>query len=215
MSSTHIDNTINSPIKRPQNSFMKFAQKNRHVYSKKNPDMTNSAISTLLGQEWAKLSLNDRQYYIDLAAEEKIKHQEKYPGYRYTPNINKMKKRNRKIFKKRGRKCKILAHKKQTIEMPLMGYFENVNFQKCSSHKSFNTFSHSNYSTDTEEEDDFDRLQNYYKTISFESVNYDVFDVLQESFDEYILFPTVYISCDPFEECLDSDDCLHPINYDI
>ena len=220
MSSKHIEDNINSSIKRPQNSFMFFAQKNRHSFSKKYPRMRNDAISTLLGQEWVKLPSNDRQHYVDLAAEEKKRHQEKYPEYKYRPNTKKVKRQTQKIFKKRGRKCKVLAQGK-----PLIGYFEDTHFPKHISYNFLNTMSNENDST--ESEDEFDLLEKYYKNMSLYSdqskdehtipsnkISSTVLlhDISVES--ELLAYPTIYIPHE-IEECSYPDTTILVNNYGI
>ena len=205
MSRRYNKSTINSEsIKRPKNSFMFFAQVYRPFFSKQHPTLDNASISKLLGQEWFKLPSKDRQYFVDLAEIENREHRLKYPQYKYRPKpaIKKIKSLNS------------TPSSSPTQEMPFMGYFENTPVQKFSSDRIFDTFSHSNNTTDTEEEDDFDRLQKYYKNISFESVTQDA--LLSEYYDHSILeepyehnaFPTVYIPSDSSEECLDSDEFI-------
>jgi hypothetical protein len=222
MSSTNIEDNINSSIKRPLNSFMFFAQKNRHSFSKKYPHMRNDTISILLGQEWIKLPPNERQHYVNLASEEKIRHQEKYPKYKYKPRIRRIKTDGLKIFKKRGRKRKVLAH-----EEPLIGYFENIHFSEYTSCKFFNTMNNENDST--ESEDEFDLLEKYYKNMSlYSDHSKDEQNISSNKFisdflllhdmpsveSEELAYPTVYIPHE-IEECSYPDMTILVNDYGI
>ena len=200
-----------SYIKRPKNSFMIFAQKYRSIFSKQNPTLTNIEISKLLGNEWFKLSSNDRQYFDDLAANERKEHQVKYPQYKYRP---------KPAIKS--------LNSTPTQEMPLMGYFDDMapKHSNIIFHNSLFpdnptcTLSHSNNTTDTEEEEKeyFDRLQNYFESVNLEELSeYDDHTILEKPY-EHNGSPTVY---NLSEECLnldldlDVDGCIYSINYDM
>lgn len=72
-------------IKRPANSFMLWAQKNRPILSAENSSLTNSKISTLLGQQWKTLSNDEKKSYKDKAEQVKQEHKIQFPNYKYRP----------------------------------------------------------------------------------------------------------------------------------
>jgi hypothetical protein len=72
-------------IKRPANSFMLWAQKNRPILSAENSSLTNSEISTLLGQQWKTLSTDEKKSYKDKAEQVKQEHKIQFPNYKYRP----------------------------------------------------------------------------------------------------------------------------------
>ncbi|KIK66074.1 hypothetical protein GYMLUDRAFT_122940, partial [Collybiopsis luxurians FD-317 M1] len=45
----------------------------------------DETMSSRAGRAWRALSEVEHRYYRDLAVEEKIKHEEAHPGYRYRP----------------------------------------------------------------------------------------------------------------------------------
>ena len=72
-------------IKRPPNSFMLWAQTNRPILSAENSSLTNSKISTLLGQQWKTLSNDEKKSYKDKAEQVKQEHKIQFPNYKYRP----------------------------------------------------------------------------------------------------------------------------------
>ena len=204
---TKIINSVAPAIKRPENSFMLFARKRRSFFAQEHPNLNNADISKILGQEWFKLPLTQRQYFIDLAKKKKEEHKLLYPEYKYRPK-----------------------HSVKKKEMPLMGYFVNIHFQNIPS--GISSVDTSDHSTDTEDEcDQFDKFEEFCKKISGDSITYDAlyFDhrdhlnhlthlehtFSREQLDEPNTFPTVYIPHNPFEEFSDSDESIDPLNYDV
>ncbi len=55
------------------------------------PVTDNIEISVQLGKNWKAESADVKQYYFDLAVEERRKHQELYPDYKYQPRHKKAK----------------------------------------------------------------------------------------------------------------------------
>jgi len=53
--STPNQSSSNSKIKRPMNAFLIYSVKRRRELSHENPALTTSEISTILGDEWAKM----------------------------------------------------------------------------------------------------------------------------------------------------------------
>ena len=72
-------------IKRPANSFMIWAKKNRTKISKENPILNNAQISKLLGQQWKTLSNEEKQICKDKAKQVKQEHKIQFPNYKYRP----------------------------------------------------------------------------------------------------------------------------------
>ncbi|KAH3676497.1 hypothetical protein WICPIJ_009077 [Wickerhamomyces pijperi] len=73
-------------IPRPRNAFILFRQQHHQsVLDEGKVIKTNPDVSRELGRRWRDLSLHEKDYWNRLAEEEKKKHAEKYPGYRYIP----------------------------------------------------------------------------------------------------------------------------------
>ena len=70
-------------IKRPLNSFMLWAQKQRQRIAMNNPQMPNSEISKKLGAEWRNLSESDKDPFIEEAKKLKRQHEIDHPNYRF------------------------------------------------------------------------------------------------------------------------------------
>lgn len=64
---------------------------------------TNSEISREIGQRWRGLSDKEKQYWHDLALQEKERHKLMYPDYKYIP---------RKV-ELESRQCEFCAKKKR------------------------------------------------------------------------------------------------------
>lgn len=73
-------------IPRPRNAFILFRQQHHQsVLDEGNVIRTNPDVSRELGKRWRDLSPDEKEYWNKLAEEEKKRHAEKYPGYRYIP----------------------------------------------------------------------------------------------------------------------------------
>ncbi|CDR44049.1 CYFA0S13e02344g1_1 [Cyberlindnera fabianii] len=73
-------------IPRPRNAFILFRQQHHQsVLDEGNVIKTNPDVSRELGKRWRDLSAQEKDYWNKLAEEEKKRHAEKYPGYRYIP----------------------------------------------------------------------------------------------------------------------------------
>ncbi|GMM38817.1 Rox1 protein [Saccharomycopsis crataegensis] len=73
-------------IPRPRNAFILFRQHHHQaVLDEGNLIKTNPDVSRELGKRWRALPAEEKEYWNKLAEEEKKKHSEKYPGYRYVP----------------------------------------------------------------------------------------------------------------------------------
>ncbi|KAF2017394.1 hypothetical protein BU24DRAFT_149715 [Aaosphaeria arxii CBS 175.79] len=72
-------------IPRPRNAFILYRQHHQHAIVARNPGLTNPEISKIIGEQWNSESENQKKTWQDLAQEEKVRHQEQYPDYRYQP----------------------------------------------------------------------------------------------------------------------------------
>ena len=70
----------NGQVKRPMNAFMVWARDYRGYLAQAMPNATNSEISVRLGQEWAKLKPEEKQYFYKIAERIKRKHRSDFPG---------------------------------------------------------------------------------------------------------------------------------------
>ncbi|CCD22673.1 Rox1p NDAI_0A05180 [Naumovozyma dairenensis CBS 421] len=84
-------------IPRPKNAFILFRQ---HYHKELIDDWSkngvhiphNSEISKILGHKWKNITEKEREYWSDMAKEEKKQHGKKYPQYKYKPTRRKSKK---------------------------------------------------------------------------------------------------------------------------
>ncbi|CAL8365405.1 unnamed protein product [Lota lota] len=76
-------------IKRPMNAFMVWARIHRQALSKVNPQATNADISIQLGNEWSRLSEEQKIPYYEEAQRLKYVHQQQFPGWIYQPQKKK------------------------------------------------------------------------------------------------------------------------------
>lgn len=75
-----------SHIPRPRNAFILFRQQyHQRVLDEGDMIKTNPDVSRELGRRWRDLSPKEKEHWNKLAEEEKKRHAEKYPGYRYVP----------------------------------------------------------------------------------------------------------------------------------
>ncbi|CAF0867425.1 unnamed protein product [Didymodactylos carnosus] len=84
-------------VKRPMNAFMVFSQFERRKIVQLAPDMHNADISKCLGARWKKLSLIERQPFIDESERLKELHVLEYPNYKYCPRKRKSGSDGRKV----------------------------------------------------------------------------------------------------------------------
>ncbi|KAJ9608127.1 slightly ste11-like protein [Cladophialophora chaetospira] len=75
-------------IPRPRNSFILFRQHQQSSIIAQNPGIPNPQVSKIIGEQWRGLSAEAKEEWNLLAEEEKARHQQQYPGYRYHPRRN-------------------------------------------------------------------------------------------------------------------------------
>ncbi|KIW15927.1 hypothetical protein PV08_05977 [Exophiala spinifera] len=75
-------------IPRPRNSFMLFRQHRQSSIMAQNPGLQIPDVSKIIGEQWRRLSSEAKEEWNMLAEEEKARHQQQYPGYRYQPRRN-------------------------------------------------------------------------------------------------------------------------------
>lgn len=80
-------------IPRPRNAFILFRQKHHQELLEEGGKIrTNPEVSKELGRRWRNLPPEEKAYWVKQAEEEKKRHAEKYPNYKYTPKRNSKKK---------------------------------------------------------------------------------------------------------------------------
>ncbi|RDA93795.1 hypothetical protein CP533_6354 [Ophiocordyceps camponoti-saundersi (nom. inval.)] len=72
-------------IPRPRNAFILYRQHHQAQVTADNPKLSNPDISKIIGDKWKKESDGVKQNWKRLAEEEKQRHQNQYPNYRYQP----------------------------------------------------------------------------------------------------------------------------------
>ncbi|KAF2873234.1 hypothetical protein BDV95DRAFT_593593 [Massariosphaeria phaeospora] len=72
-------------IPRPRNAFILYRQHHQHTIVARNPGLANPDISKIIGEQWQAESEEQKKVWQDLAQEEKARHHEQYPDYRYQP----------------------------------------------------------------------------------------------------------------------------------
>ncbi|KAL2431664.1 hypothetical protein ABEF95_012587 [Exophiala dermatitidis] len=82
-------------IPRPRNyadkevtAFILFRQHQQASILAQNPGIPNPEVSKIIGEQWRRLSAESKEEWNLLAEEEKARHQQQYPGYRYQPRRN-------------------------------------------------------------------------------------------------------------------------------
>lgn len=77
-------------IPRPRNAFILYRQHHQQAIIARKPGLNNPDISKIIGEQWKAESEEQKKVWQDLAQEEKARHHEQYPDYRYQPRrINK------------------------------------------------------------------------------------------------------------------------------
>ncbi|KAF2749051.1 hypothetical protein M011DRAFT_323837 [Sporormia fimetaria CBS 119925] len=72
-------------IPRPRNAFILYRQHHQTAVAARNPGLANPEISKIIGEQWNAEPHDQKLKWQHLAQEEKAKHQEQYPDYRYQP----------------------------------------------------------------------------------------------------------------------------------
>ncbi|KXJ86683.1 hypothetical protein Micbo1qcDRAFT_218863 [Microdochium bolleyi] len=72
-------------IPRPRNAFILYRQHHQASVAANNPGLANPEISKLIGEQWREQPDDVKESWKRLAEEEKIRHQQQYPDYRYQP----------------------------------------------------------------------------------------------------------------------------------
>ncbi|KAF2005317.1 hypothetical protein P154DRAFT_357684 [Amniculicola lignicola CBS 123094] len=72
-------------IPRPRNAFILYRQHHQHAIVARNPGLANPEISKIIGEQWKAEPDDQKKIWQDLAQEEKLRHHEQYPDYRYQP----------------------------------------------------------------------------------------------------------------------------------
>ncbi|KAF1940663.1 hypothetical protein EJ02DRAFT_445334 [Clathrospora elynae] len=72
-------------IPRPRNAFILYRQHHQQSIIARNAGLNNPEISKIIGEQWKAEGAEAKKNWQDLAQEEKARHQEQYPDYRYQP----------------------------------------------------------------------------------------------------------------------------------
>ncbi|KAH7061550.1 hypothetical protein B0J12DRAFT_736665 [Macrophomina phaseolina] len=72
-------------IPRPRNAFILYRQHHQAAIVAQHPGLANPDISKIIGEQWKAQPESVRSEWKALAEEEKIRHQQQYPEYRYQP----------------------------------------------------------------------------------------------------------------------------------
>ncbi|KAI0019779.1 hypothetical protein F4780DRAFT_792512 [Xylariomycetidae sp. FL0641] len=72
-------------VPRPRNAFILYRQAWQGSVAEHNPGLANPEISKLIGEKWREQPEEVKNYWKQLAEEEKLRHQRQYPDYRYQP----------------------------------------------------------------------------------------------------------------------------------
>ncbi|KAI7238193.1 hypothetical protein KC330_g2720 [Hortaea werneckii] len=75
-------------IPRPRNAFILYRQHHQAQVVAQNPGLANPEISKIIGEQWQNQPLEIKNKWKALAEEEKLRHQQQYPTYRYQPKRN-------------------------------------------------------------------------------------------------------------------------------
>ncbi|KAM0707242.1 hypothetical protein Q7P35_006573 [Cladosporium inversicolor] len=72
-------------IPRPRNAFILYRQHHQAKVVAQHPGLANPEISKIIGEQWRNQSAEVKNGWKALAEEEKLRHQQQYPTYRYQP----------------------------------------------------------------------------------------------------------------------------------
>ncbi|OJD35942.1 hmg box protein [Diplodia corticola] len=72
-------------IPRPRNAFILYRQHHQAAIVAQHPGLANPEISKIIGEQWKSQPEAVRNEWKALAEEEKLRHQQQYPEYRYQP----------------------------------------------------------------------------------------------------------------------------------
>ncbi|KAI7163169.1 hypothetical protein KC349_g1548 [Hortaea werneckii] len=75
-------------IPRPRNAFILYRQHHQAQVVAQNPGLANPEISKIIGEQWQNQIPEIKNKWKALAEEEKLRHQQQYPTYRYQPKRN-------------------------------------------------------------------------------------------------------------------------------
>ncbi|KAK6433725.1 slightly ste11-like protein [Oleoguttula sp. CCFEE 5521] len=75
-------------IPRPRNAFILYRQHHQAKVVAQHPGLANPDISKIIGEQWRNQPNEVKNEWKALAEEEKIRHQQQYPTYRYQPKRN-------------------------------------------------------------------------------------------------------------------------------
>ncbi|XP_040189432.1 transcription factor SOX-9-like [Rana temporaria] len=78
-------------VKRPMNAYIIWARIHRPVLIRANPDTKLTVINSVLGEEWSKMSKEQKQPYYDEAQRIQRQHAKEFPNWEYRPDIKKRK----------------------------------------------------------------------------------------------------------------------------
>uniref|UniRef100_A0A3Q2PY30 Transcription factor SOX-30-like n=1 Tax=Fundulus heteroclitus TaxID=8078 RepID=A0A3Q2PY30_FUNHE len=76
-------------VKRPMNAFLVWSHIHREVLQKAIPGIVGNEISVQLGNEWFKLSEEQKRPYYEVADKLKEQHRQQFPDYEYCPRKRK------------------------------------------------------------------------------------------------------------------------------
>ncbi|KAH0543929.1 hypothetical protein FGG08_001830 [Glutinoglossum americanum] len=72
-------------IPRPRNAFILFRQHHHAAAVAQHPGLSNPEISKIIGEQWRDIPAPEKNQWKNLAEEEKFRHQQQYPEYKYQP----------------------------------------------------------------------------------------------------------------------------------
>ncbi|KAL4803630.1 hypothetical protein BDV18DRAFT_162649 [Aspergillus unguis] len=75
-------------IPRPRNAFILFRQALQGQVGAQHPGLANPDISKIIGEKWRQLDQVEKDKWKAMAEDEKKRHQQQYPDYRYQPRRN-------------------------------------------------------------------------------------------------------------------------------
>ncbi|KAG9126989.1 hypothetical protein FRC07_001112 [Ceratobasidium sp. 392] len=81
--------------RRPMNAFMIFARRRRPEITANNPPLRTGEISKVLSSEWAAMTADSKQFYLDRARKLKDNFNARWPDYVYRRRPNNTRKRKR------------------------------------------------------------------------------------------------------------------------